>query len=481
MRHETIKEIVYEIDSLVTGRVLSKVFQLSSFSFAFDFRSSESLLLFMSAEPALPRLYFISRRRRDLEKQSQPLSSFGQAARSNLGGGKLTSVRQDEAERIIRFSFLRQEETGDVHERFLVVQLTGRSANLFLLNDQGIITHALRSLKGNSQQIGEPYKPPSRKAEAVMEPPLEKGSFPTVSSAADAYYQRIETERAFEAQANAAQASLRQDIARLTKLEQRLKNDLAERGDAEQHKRLGNLLLANIAIAERQGNQTLIKDFYAENAPTIAVEIDEHTTLQEEAAKYFGRYAKAKRAARQIAGRLEAIATKLIQLQRQQNLLETIIAERDEEALASFTDERKDRPKTPNRSGKEKSSEKIPGARRYLSSDGYEILVGRAAKDNDHLTFRVARPHDLWLHAADYPGSHVIVRNTTRKEFPHSTVIEAAQLAAKFSQASNDPKVDVHYTQRKFISKIKGAAPGLVRLSSFRTIAVVPKESGQRL
>jgi predicted ribosome quality control (RQC) complex YloA/Tae2 family protein len=123
----------------------------------------------------------------------------------------------------------------------------------------------------------------------------------------------------------------------------------------------------------------------------------------------------------------------------------------------------------------------VPGARRYRSSDGYEILVGRAAHDNDQLTFRIARPHDLWLHAADYPGSHVIVRNPTRADVPHRTIIEAAQLAAAFSQAKRDAKVDVHYTQRKFLSKPKGAAPGLVRMSSFRTITVEPSVCVERI
>ena len=118
---------------------------------------------------------------------------------------------------------------------------------------------------------------------------------------------------------------------------------------------------------------------------------------------------------------------------------------------------------------------------RYLSTDGLEILVGRAARDNDNLTFKVARPNDLWLHAADYPGSHVIVRNTTRKDIPHRTLIEAAQLAAYFSQANQDPKVDVHYTQRKFISKPKGVAPGLVRMSRFKNITVAPKEGVERV
>jgi predicted ribosome quality control (RQC) complex YloA/Tae2 family protein len=120
--------------------------------------------------------------------------------------------------------------------------------------------------------------------------------------------------------------------------------------------------------------------------------------------------------------------------------------------------------------------------RRYRSSDGYEILVGRAARDNYELTFKLARSHDLWLHAADYPGSHVVVRVHSRdEEVPHRTLVEAAQLAAHFSQAKADAKVAVHHTRRKFVSKIKGAAPGLVRLASFRTILVEPREACERI
>src|SRR5205807_5654993 len=124
--------------------------------------------------------------------------------------------------------------------------------------------------------------------------------------------------------------------------------------------------------------------------------------------------------------------------------------------------------------------DRISGTRKYVSSDGFEILVGRAASDNDHLTFKVAKPHDLWLHAADYGGSHVVVRNSTRKPVTHRTLIEAAQLAAYFSQAKKDPKVDVHYTERKFVSKPKGAKPGLVRLLRFKNITVEPKEPVNR-
>ena len=75
----------------------------------------------------------------------------------------------------------------------------------------------------------------------------------------------------------------------------------------------------------------------------------------------------------------------------------------------------------------------------------------------------------------------MIVRNSSRNDIPHRTIIEAAQLAAKFSQARKDSKVDIHYTRRKFLTKPKGSAPGLVHMSSFKTIAVEPGENLQRI
>src|SRR5204863_9962760 len=122
-----------------------------------------------------------------------------------------------------------------------------------------------------------------------------------------------------------------------------------------------------------------------------------------------------------------------------------------------------------------KRVEETKGARSFASSDGFEILVGKKAKDNDFLTFRIAKSLDTWMHAADYPGSHVVIRNPNRKEIPHRTLLEAAQLAAFYSQGKSQPKAAVNYTQKKFVNKPKGAAPGLVRLASFKTILVVPK------
>ena len=315
---------------------------------------------------------------------------------------------------------------------------------------------------------------------------MTRGAFASLSEAADDYYTRLEASRAFEARAGAAAARLRQALEKRRKLRRNLERDLVSYGDAEEHKRAGDLLLANIANAVREGGRVRLTDYYADDAPTVELEIDESRTLQEEAAFRFARYGKARRAAEEIATRLNLIDAERGALEAQRDALEKIVAARDVAALAAFDGSRADRPhgagKKPRKAGSKAADASTKVARQYRSSDGYEILVGRGARDNDQLTFRVARPHDLWLHAADYPGSHVIVRNQKRGvDVPHRTVIEAAQLAANYSHAKRDAKVAVHYTERKFVSKPKGSAPGLVRLASFRTLLVEPGENVERV
>lgn len=475
MNDETIKAIVEEIEPLAVGRAAGKVFQLSRTSLAIDFRLNDGRYLFVSVDPSTePRLYLIARRVRDLEKQSLQPSSFLLALKKHLSGAELISLKKDEGDRIVRFSFRARDALGNILERVLVAQLTGRAANLLLLSEHGYIIDTLRQLRGEGQEAGEPYAPPAQTGARSSKKALERGSFQSLSEAADNYYLELEARRAFDTRARNERARLNKEIAQRSKLKHRLEEDLAAHGDADEHKRIGDLLLANLATAERRANLVSITDYYSEETPTIEIEVDENSSLQQEAARRFTRYTKARRASREIAERLESLEKELKTLEAQREEIESIMGARDNAALAALTPEPQGERES-RAAQKKKQAENIPGARRYFSSDGFEILVGRAARDNDHLTFRVARPHDLWLHAADYPGSHVVVRNPSRSEIPHRTIIEAAQLAAQFSQARNDTKVTVHYTQRKFISKPRGAAHGLVRMSSFRTINVEPK------
>lgn len=262
-------------------------------------------------------------------------------------------------------------------------------------------------------------------------------------------------------------------IARQRRLIANLKDDLERHGDPERWKRAGDLLLANVGTARREGDRVFVTDYFDPATPVVEIEGEANKSVAEVAETYFRRYAKARNGLAIIERRMaeaEASVESGLELLKR---IDQAVLDRDEEFLASLTGPTRPSP-TASRPPK-KAEKTFTGARRFVSSDGFEILVGKKAVDNDRLTFRLARSLDLWLHAADYPGSHVVVRGSGRTEIPHRTLVEAAQLAAFYSDAREMPKAAVRYTQKKFVNKPKRAAPGLVSLASFKTILVEPK------
>ncbi|HEX5890374.1 MAG TPA: NFACT family protein, partial [Pyrinomonadaceae bacterium] len=316
MHSQLLQNVVAELQTNLTGRYLGKIFQLSPISFAFDF-GLRGAFLFVSVDPASPRMYLIRRRQKELEKQSVPLGPFGQMLRTKLSGQPITDVEKDAADRIVRLAF----PTGK-----LIVQLTGRTADLFVIDDQGVIDASLRT------RIEGIYVPPPGGNIPVSDNPPEATGSP--SEFADAYYSSLDQTREFDSRANAVRSRLLKALRQKQKLKENLEQDLASHGDPEEHKRVGDLLLANVSTAKRTGNKATITDYYAEGAPSIEIEIDEKVSLQDEAAGRFRQYGKAKRAREEIAERMVQIDREIAQLDRRLGEILRIIEERDETALA---------------------------------------------------------------------------------------------------------------------------------------------------
>jgi len=112
----------------------------------------------------------------------------------------------------------------------------------------------------------------------------------------------------------------------------------------------------------------------------------------------------------------------------------------------------------------------------FTSADGASILVGRTGRANDRLTFKIAGPEDFWLHAQGHPGAHVVIRNPRRLSQPTAaTLDEAAKLAAWYSGARSEGQVDVHWTRRKYVRRVRGAPTGTVTLKRFSIVRVRPE------
>lgn len=486
MDDASIQKIVDEIGPRLVHRAPGKIYQFGSASLAIDFGLRREGLLFVSVDPALPRMYLLKRRVRELERQHTPLNQFGLALRKELANTNLTVVAKDPSDRVVRFHFAGEDEMGQPKQCTLIAQLTGRSADLLLLDERYRIIQTARpvehqSIGDNYSRPGGEHRRPQKSSQLLIQ--INSGTLPSASEAADRYYASLLAQRESEARANAVRSKLRKKISQHEKLLKQLQSDLDSHTNAEEHKRVGDLLLANLSTARRKGNRVTLVDYFADKAPPVEIEIDESASLQEEAQRRFAMYSRSKRAIAQINSRMEIVRVQLRDLKAQEKSIEIDLAK--EQQLTPGTESEPPGLAAGSLSFKvardKDKSKRIPGARRYVSADNFEILVGRTSKDNDHLTFKIAKPNDLWLHAADYGGSHVVVRNSTRKDVPRRTLVEAAQLAAWFSQAKKDPKVDVHYTERKFVTKPKGGKAGLVRLQRFKNITVTPTEAATRV
>ncbi|HEY5838160.1 MAG TPA: NFACT family protein, partial [Pyrinomonadaceae bacterium] len=236
MDDATIAAIVSEMAPLITGRALGKIFQLTHQSLAIDFGLREHGYLFITVEPAAPGLYLIKRRVRDLEKASVPTTQFALSLRKELARKTVTNVEKLSTDRVVTLSFEGSDDLGQQTNPALIAQLTGRSANLFLLNDEGVITGRLKETKGVGQTVGEKYQPPrsgathSAAKSSVRSQGL--GDRESLSDALDQHYTSLEESRGLESQLAAARSELQKEISRRRKLLKKLERDLEEHSGA---------------------------------------------------------------------------------------------------------------------------------------------------------------------------------------------------------------------------------------------------------
>lgn len=311
---------------------------------------------------------------------------------------------------------------------------------------------------------------------------LEQTPFASINEAADTYFTLLDDRRRFQAGKQKLVTQLSAKLKKQRTLLANLERELAGFASGEKHQRWGELLLANLHQATKTDGGFAVTNFYDEAQASITIPAADKANAQDAAEHYFKLARKAKNGQAAISARLPEVKKEVAALETKLARLSELTRAEDLKPLLEAFSPASPKPAKPKtQPGKKPKEEKISGVRRYRSTDGYEILVGRTDRDNDNLTLRVAKSYDLWFHAADYPGSHVVLRNLQRKEVPPRAITEAAQLAAKFSSARANAKVAVNYCEKKFVTKPKGFAPGQVRLASFKTVIVEPKEEIERL
>ena len=217
------------------------------------------------------------------------------------------------------------------------------------------------------------------------------------------------------------------------------------------------------------------ENFYDDNKE-ITIPLDKNKSAKENAKKYYDKYAKLSRTTKALSEEILKTKNDIEHLQSIQTALEV---SSDDESLSQIRQELVDFGYIKKHSSAKK--QKITShPYHYISSDGYDIYVGKNNYQNEELTFKVATGNDWWFHAKGIPGSHVILKSNNEEDLPDRVYEEAAALAAFYSKAKDSEKVEVDYIQKKNIKKVAGAAPGFVIYHSNWSMVATPKANLQQ-
>ncbi|MCR5651200.1 MAG: NFACT family protein [Lachnospiraceae bacterium] len=216
------------------------------------------------------------------------------------------------------------------------------------------------------------------------------------------------------------------------------------------------------------------EDFYT--GETVRVPLDKDLSVHENANRYFDRYAKLKRTKEAASRQLEASRMELSHLQSVLSFLDMAESEQD---LSQIREELLRTGYIRKRAEKGKSKGKC-APMHFISSDGFDIYVGRNNLQNDEVTFRIGGGSDWWFHAKKFPGSHVLMKTKglAVEDIPDRAFNEAGHLAAFFSSAKDQEKVEIDYLQRRDVKKPAGAAPGYVIYYTNYSMAIEPDIRG---
>ena len=301
----------------------------------------------------------------------------------------------------------------------------------------------------------------------------EQQSLNSFSELLDAYYSKRELSERRRRRARELSHSVKTARDRIQrKLVCRLE-ELERTYGREEIRKNAELLTANMYRVKRGDSSVTVEDYYTDGCPSVEIKLDILKTPQQNAAAMFKEYNKLKTAEIHLTALVAEGEKQLDYLNSVLDELERAETERD---LAEIRRELLETGYLKKQKGAKPDKSKKQGPMRFISSDGYEILVGRSNSQNDELTTKTARRTDIWLHTKSVHGSHVII-SCEGREPPGRTIAEAASIAAYYSQGREGGKTAVDYTAVRFVRKPSGSMPGKVVYTDYRTVMAEADEA----
>jgi len=245
--------------------------------------------------------------------------------------------------------------------------------------------------------------------------------------------------------------------------------ELAACAEKDTYKLWGDLISANIYRIQKGDATAKVENFYAEDCPTVEIQLDIRKTPAQNAQHYYSEYKKCVTAEEKLAGQIEKGEE---ELQYLDSVFDALTRAESENDIIQLRLELIEQGYIRSGGGKSKPPKALPPIE-YKSTDGFTILVGRNNHQNDQLTLKFAEKTDIWLHTQTITGSHVIIA-TDGETPPDKTIEEAAVIAAVNSKGRNSTLVPVDYCLARYVKKPSGAKPGKVIFTNYKTAFVKP-------
>ena len=512
-----IGAVVDELQPLVGGRV-DKLHQPERDELILAVRCAlGNVKLLISAAQGGARIHLTSQSRPN--PQTPPM--FCMLLRKHLVGGRITGLYQPPNERIVQLRFEVTDELGERAERVLAVEMMGSSTNIALIDHEGRVIDCVKRAEGDAKRPMLPglfYRLPEPRdfglspliarelehqgisVDALKATVNDKTFTPfmllkdgkpkdfsfmpvrqydglytgemygSFSELLDAFY----TRRGMEAALHKKASSLRKTVSNTLERTRRklvLQNEeYAVTLNRERLRQYGDLLMANLGSIARGDEIARVADFYGDGDAEI--KLDVRLSPQQNAAKYYKEYAKAKTAQNKLTEQIKRGELDAEYLESVLDSLDKIASESDIEDIRGELEQTGVLPKP---AARKKAADRPSRPMAFRSGGGMMIYIGRNNRQNDELTLKTAAKTDIWLHTQKIAGSHVIV-SCGGRQIDDVTLGQAAILAATYSQGKKGQKVPVDYTQVKYVRKAAGGKPGLVIYDKFRTVFADPSE-----
>ncbi len=300
----------------------------------------------------------------------------------------------------------------------------------------------------------------------------KKEYFESISAAIEYFYEKKAAKESVKQKTADIAKVVTNNLARCRKKLQIECETLEKCKKRELNKIKGDLITANIYRIKKGDKKAALENFY-DDGKILEIALDETLTPSQNAQKYYKKYNKEKTA------EAETLVQKKLN-EQEIDYLETVLLNMEnvetKEEIAQIKEELVEQGYLKKRNIKGKKKALAIKPMEFVSSDGYEILVGKNNKQNDYVTLKLARSTDIWLHTKTIHGSHAIIKTCGETNVPDRTISEAALIAAYYSKGRNSANVSVDYTAVKNVKKPSGAKPGMVIYVNNKTAVVTPDE-----